>query len=119
MAATPSRPDRVHLIAALVLGGAVLVWATLLLGTLARAGSAPDRSGTLVAVFPRGVEEAEVLTRVARADGAVVRGTWFGNVWHVNRERPGFAGDLQAAGAVLVLPMLPVDLFGMGGGCGA
>lgn len=117
MAATSPRPDRLHLTAAAILGGAVLVWAVLIVGTLARAGGAADRAGTLVAVFPRGVEEVEVLTRVARADGAVVRGTWFGNVWHVNRERPGFAGDLRAAGAVLVLPMLPVDLFGMGG-CG-
>ncbi len=109
--------DRVHLLAVAILGGAVLVWGLLLAGTLARAAAAPERAGTLVAVFPPGTTETEVLTRVARADGAVARGTWFGNVWHVNRERPGFAGDLEAAGAVMVLPMLPVDLFGMGG-CG-
>ena len=117
MAAVPPRRDRVHLLASAILGGAVLVWAALFLGTLIRAEAAPDRAGTLVAVFPRGVGEDEVLTRVARADGVVVRGTWFGNVWHVNRERPGFAADLRAAGAVFVVPMLPVDLFGMGG-CG-
>lgn len=117
MAATPQHHDRVHLIALAILGGAALLWALLFVGTLVRAAAAPGSAGTLVAVYPRGISETEVLTRVARADGAVVRGTWFGNVWHVNRERAGFAGDLRAAGAVVVLPMLPVDLFGMGG-CG-
>ena len=108
------RPDRVHLGALAVLAGAVLVWGLLIVGTLARAA---DDAGTLVAVFPPGTDASEVLLRVARADGVVVRGTWLPNVWHVNRERAGFAGDLKrAAGALVVLPMLPVELFGMGAG---
>ena len=78
--------------------------------------SAADR-GALLAVFPRGTGEAEVLARVAEADGVVVRGTWLGNAWHVYGERAGFARSLRAAGAVYVLPALPFDLFGLGG-CG-
>ena len=58
-----------------------------------------------------------MLARVARADGAVVRGTWLANVWHVYGDRPGFAAALRASGAVYVLPTLPWDLLGIGG-CG-
>jgi hypothetical protein len=88
-----------------------------LAATLAIAGAGEQRSGALLAVFPRGIAEAEVLARVARADGVVMRGTWLANVWHVYGEGQRFAGELRAAGAVLVLPTLPYDSFGVGG-CG-
>lgn len=110
---TTSRHISSHRLALGLAAGIVVAWALALGLTLA---SAADR-GALLAVFPRGTGEAEVLTRVARAEGAVVRGTWFGNVWHVYGDRAGFAQSLRAAGAAYVLPALPFDLFGMGG-CG-
>lgn len=100
-----------------LLAGIVLAWATILLVVLATAGTDESRSGTLLAVFPRGTAEREVLAKVAMADGVVVRGTWLGPVWQVHGEAEGFAGSLRAQGALWVLPPLPYDLFGMGG-CG-
>ena len=110
---TTSRHIAPHRLALGLAAGILGAWALALTLTL---GTAADK-GELMAVFPRGTGEAEVLTRVARAEGAVVRGTWLGNVWHVYGDRPGFAQSLRAAGAVYVLPALPFDLFGMGG-CG-
>ena len=109
------RKGKVHL-GVLAAGGLVVVaWATALAVTLGSTGARPDRDGTLLAVFPRGVAEAEVLARVARADGVVARGTWFGNVWQVHGERPGFSGRLLEHGAAYVLPAVPYDVFGLGG----
>jgi hypothetical protein len=116
MTSSSAPRDGVHRLA-LVLGGSiVLAWGLALALTLL-AASDPERSGALLAVFPRGTSEAQVLARVARAEGAVVQGTWFGNVWHVYGEGPRFAGGLREQGALYVVPPLPMEVFGLGG-CG-
>lgn len=96
---------------------AVASWALALVATLQVAGTRDERSGAVLAVFPQGASEAEVLARVARADGVVMRGTWLANVWQVHGEQAGFARSLRAQGAVLVLPTLPYAAFTVGG-CG-
>ncbi|MEK0084403.1 hypothetical protein [Benzoatithermus flavus] len=109
--------ERGHLLAFLLGALVVIAWMVGLAVTLAIAGAKEERSGTLLAVFPRGLGETEVLARVAHADGVVMRGTWLANVWQVHGEGERFAGALRAQGAMLVLPPLPYDSFGAGG-CG-
>jgi hypothetical protein len=116
MRSAPRSAD-LHLLAAMLLGGIVVVWALVLLLILATAGTAGERSGRLLAVFPRGIAESEVLARVAAADGTVVRGSWFANAWYVQGDDAAFARGLRAEGAVWVLPTLPLSVFGSGG-CG-
>jgi hypothetical protein len=117
MRVVAGREDGSHGLALLLGSLVVVAWAALLLVTLETGGRQDERTGALLAVFPRGIGETEVLARVARADGAVIGGTWFGNVWHVYGEQGDFARDLRLQGAVYVLPMLPFAGFGMGG-CG-
>jgi hypothetical protein len=107
----------VHVLTLALLGGILVLWAAGLVATLAAAGSSDQRSGALIAVFPRGTDESEALARVARAEGAIVRGSWLANVWHVYGEQPRFAGALREQGAVWVLPTLSFGLLGAGG-CG-
>ena len=92
-------------------------WLLAMLLTVEAAGQVDERNGALLAVFPRGISEVEVLTRVARADGVVMRGTWFGNVWQVYGGQADFAADLRAEGAVLVLPPVGAEALSLGG-CG-
>jgi hypothetical protein len=107
----------VHALTLALLGGILVLWAAGLVATLAAAGASDQRSGALIAVFPRGTGESEVLARVARAEGAIVRGSWFANVWHVHGEQPNFARTLREQGALWVLPTLSLELLGAGG-CG-
>jgi hypothetical protein len=106
---------KVHLVAFGACGLILAGWALALGVTLTVAGARDDRSGPVLAVFERGLDEIDVLARVARAGGVVMRGTWFGNVWQVHGEHPGFARELRALGAVHVLPTLPYDAFSVGG----
>ena len=117
MTRSEPRSAELHFLAASLLGGIVIVWALALLLTLGTAGAADERSGTLLAVFPRGIAERDVLARVAAADGTVVRGSWFANVWHVHGQDRRFARSLREQGAVWVVPALPYAVFGSGG-CG-
>lgn len=110
-------PRGIHLLPLALLAGIVLAWAMVMLTVIYRAGSDEARTGTLLAVFPRGTSESEVLARVAMADGLVVRATWLANVWQVHGQAPGFSGNLRSQGALWVLPPLPYELFGLGG-CG-
>jgi hypothetical protein len=98
--------------------GLLFVWAAVLVATLVAASGRPDRAGALLAVFPRGISATEAIGRVALADGAVMSGSWFGNVWHVYGRQPDFAGRLLAQGAVFVLSPLPYAAFTVGG-CGS
>lgn len=116
MTSSSAPRDGVHRLALALGGGVVLAWG-LALGLTLLAASNPERSGAVLAVFPRGTSEAQVLARVARAEGAVVQGTWFGNVWHVYGERPRFAAGLREQGALYVVPPLPMEVLGLGG-CG-
>jgi hypothetical protein len=116
MTSSSAPRDHAHRLALVLGGGVVVAWVLTMVLTLL-AASDPQRSGALLAVFPRGTSEAQVLARVARAEGAVVQGTWFGNVWHVYGERQRFAAGLREQGALYVVPPLPMDVFGLGG-CG-
>ena len=106
-----------HLLALGLLALITAGWLMTMLLTVRTAGQVDERNGALLAIFPRGINEVEVLTRVARADGMVMRGTWFGNVWHVYGGQADFAADLRAQGAVLVLPPVAGEALSLGG-CG-
>lgn len=106
---------RAHLLALLLAAAIVAAWAGALAAALGTAGTREGRSGELLVVFPRGLGEAEILTRVANAGGVVMRGTWLANVWQAHGEGEGFAGALRAQGALLALPPLPFESFAVGG----
>jgi hypothetical protein len=114
---TDGPEPRRHLLAAAIGVGVAAAWAVSLAATAEVVGSRRDRSGPVIAVFPRAMGPGEVLARVARADGTLVAETWLANAWHVRGEAPGFAGALRDAGATLVLPPLPYGLLGLPG-CG-
>lgn len=117
---TASGTPHDHGIHRLALGLFTLIiagWLVTMLLTVRTAGQVDEGKGALLAVFPRGISEVEVLTRVAQADGVVMRGTWFGNVWHVYGDQADFAAALRAHGAVLVLPPVAGEALSLGG-CG-
>ena len=58
------------------------------------------RDGAVLAIFPPGTPALAAINAVARADGVLVRDSWFDNVWFVHGAEPGFVGRLKAAGAV-------------------
>ena len=106
---------RQHLLAAGLVLALVGAWIAALAITVHEIGTRPDRSGALLAVFPRSLDETQILARVSRAEGSLVGGTWLANVWHVYGQSQEFAAALHAQGASLVLPPLPFDVFGVGG----
>ena len=95
--------------------GLVGAWVLALAITVHTIGTRPDRSGALLAVFPRALDETQILARVSRAEGSLVSGTWFANVWHVYGQSREFAAALRVQGASLVLPPLPFSVLGVGG----
>lgn len=67
---------------------------------LIQAALPPDEHGIVVAVFPPGLgDETAVFGAVVAAGGRPLRGSWFGNVWTVAGDEPGFVGRLKDAGA--------------------
>ena len=106
---------RQHLLAVGLVLGLVGAWVTALAITVHTIGTRPDRSGALLAVFPRALDETQILARVSRAEGSLVSGTWLANVWHVYGQSQEFAAALRVQGASLVLPPLPFSVLGVGG----
>lgn len=114
-ASKPAAMPGMHLLALGLFGLVTAAWLLAMLVTVRTAGQVPERSGSLIAVFPRGIGEVEVMSRVARAEGVVMRATWFDNVWQVHGAQTGFAAGLHAQGAVLVLPLPGIEALGLGG----
>ncbi|MFO1070611.1 MAG: hypothetical protein U1E14_18995 [Geminicoccaceae bacterium] len=109
---TTAAPHRLALGLAAAARAATLVAVAALLV----AADQPDgASGDLVAVFAPGTSGERALQAVVAADGIVRRGTWLGTVWEVTGDRPGLAGRLRGAGALLVLPVQPFASLSLGG----
>ena len=106
---------RHHLLALGLVLGLVAAWICALAVTVQAIGTRPDRTGALLAVFPRSLDETQILARVSRAEGSLVGSTWLANVWHVYGDSQNFAAALHGQGATLVLPPLPFAVFGVGG----
>lgn len=100
------------LVAALGLGGAVLLVSGALLASVAHA---PTRSGNVFALFPPDIDAAAMLAAVVAADGLPVRETVLPFAIEVAGEAPGLADRLRGAGAWLVLPALPPGIVTLGG----
>ena len=66
---------RQHLLAVGLVLGLAGAWVTALAITVHTSGTRPDRSGALLAVFPRALDETQILARVSRAEGSLVSGT--------------------------------------------
>ncbi len=103
-----------HRTALVLLATVLLVWIVLVGLVLERAR--PD-GPSLVAVFQPGTTPPAVMAAVTRADGVLVRETWWPWAFVVHGDDPAFGERLRTQGAVFVLPGGPFRLT-MLGGCG-
>lgn len=102
-------------LAALLLAAVLLFWAAAL-GIVAYAAMLPpERDGLVVAMFPPGISDEEVLFGVARADGRLVRPTWLSNVWLVAGDGDGFVGRLSDQGVLASFAPAVFEPMTMGG----
>lgn len=103
-----------HRTALALLAAAIALWAAALVFTLTRA---EPLGSDVVAVFAPTVDGRAILAAVARADGRLVRGTWWPGAVVVHGEDAALADRLRGVGAWAVLPAAPLR-FAMAGGCG-
>ncbi len=103
-----------HKTALILLVATVLVWLVAMASVLERTR---PRGPSLVAVFPPGTSETTVMSAVTRAEGRLVRGTWWPWAYVVDAESPTFVDDVRRQGVLWVLPGGPFRLA-MTGGCG-
>ncbi len=70
----------------------------------------PEQSGTMLAVFPPSMTETEVFANIIEAGGRPVRPTWMPGTWVTYGDTAGYAGRLEARGAIgayTSTPLLP------------
>lgn len=70
---------------------------------------APERAGTVLAVFAPGTTEPDIFAAILRAGGRPVRATWLDFVWIAHGREPGFVGRLHAEGARMALEEFPLS----------
>lgn len=88
-----------HTLALWLLGGVMLFWCVGMAVALSQSRLPASDSGTVLAVFPLNYSAERALGAIIRADGLLVRDTWFDNVWVVHAGEPGFVGRLSREGA--------------------
>ncbi|QPC44860.1 hypothetical protein HW532_20460 [Kaustia mangrovi] len=94
---------------ALVLGtGIVLAWLGAMTLAVRDAALPPEATGTVLAVFPSKLGDDAAFAAMTRAGGRPIRPTWLPGIWVVSGDEPGFAGRLEAEGAVGVYGDLPI-----------
>ena len=75
----------------------------------------PENSGTVIAVFPPAMSEAEISVAVTTAQGEPLAPTRYEKAVVVQSSAPGFVERLEDAGAVTVIaPMGPLGAFLLG-----
>ena len=93
---------------ALGLAAAVLAVFVVVMAVVMRHAALPgEAAGTVIAVFPAAMGEDEVFAGLVRAGGRPLRATWVPGVWVVAGDEAGFAGRLEAEGALGVYHELP------------
>ncbi len=60
----------------------------------------PEQSGTMLAVFPPSMTEDKVFGNIIQAGGRPVRPTWMPGTWVTFGDSAGYAGRLEAQGAI-------------------
>jgi hypothetical protein len=60
----------------------------------------PEQSGTVLAVFPPSMTEDQVFANIIEAGGRPIRPTWMHGTWVSYGDQVGFAGRLEAQGAI-------------------
>ena len=60
----------------------------------------PDQAGTVLAVFPPSMQESQVFGKIIEAGGRPIRPTWMPGTWVTFGDAAGFAGRLEAQGAI-------------------
>jgi len=60
----------------------------------------PEQSGTVLAVFPPSMTEDQVFGSIIQAGGRPIRATWMPGTWVAYGDKAGFAGRLEAQGAI-------------------
>ncbi len=80
--------------------GIMLVWLAgfALFMHLGRIG--PEQSGTVLAVFPASLAEDQVFAKIIQAGGRPIRPTWMPGTWVTHGDKAGYAGRLEAHGAI-------------------
>ena len=59
-----------------------------------------EQSGTMLAVFPPSMSESQVFANIIEAGGRPVRPTWMPGTWVTFGDSSGYAGRLEAQGAI-------------------
>jgi len=111
--AIPGLGRAAHLLAGLILGGIVSVWAIGMAVAVNASSVADADSGTIVSVFSPSDERAAIAA-IRAAGGRLVANPADGT-WIVHSDETGFARRLRRAGALGVFGTLPVALPGAGG----
>jgi len=62
--------------------------------------ASPDQYGSMLAVFAPSMAESEVFAGIVQAGGRPVRPTWMPGTWVTYGDEPGYAGRLEAHGAI-------------------
>ena len=103
-----------HRLALALAAGVLALWVVGMGISLRAAALKPEATGTMLAVFPPGMDADAAFTKLVNAGGTPVRRTWLGSVWVVTGDAPGLAGRLVEQGAMGAYRDLPVspDLAG-------
>lgn len=88
-----------HSLALWLLAGVIVFWCIGMVAALHQSRLSATESGTVVVVFPPSYTTQKALGAIIRADGLLVRDSWFANIWVVHANEPGFVGRLSREGA--------------------
>ena len=93
----------------------IICWSILIGAFIVDQMLPPENSGTVIAVFPPSLTEAEISVAVTTAQGETMAPTRYSRAVVVESTAPGFVERLEDAGAVTVItPVGPLGAFLLG-----
>ncbi len=112
----PTAPPRTKQASALnFLASSIICWSILVGAFVVDQMLPPNGTGTVIAVFPPAMSEAEISVAVTIAQGEKLAPTRYGKAIVVQSSTAGFVDRLENAGAVTVIaPMGPLGAFLLG-----